>query len=83
MRRKHEHDLDEKLSSAESEHLAKVAALHGGLAGLLTALEGRAEADKAAVAAQDLWLASLALEVNGVETKHGGAVPVYLLCGFS
>jgi hypothetical protein len=62
LRRKHEHDVDEKLSSAESEHLAQVARLHGGLGGLLTALEDRAEGDKAAVAAQELWMACVAME---------------------
>jgi hypothetical protein len=71
LKRKHEHELDEKLSRAESEHLAKVAGLHGGLAGLLSSLEQRAEGDKAAVAAQELWLACLAME-NAIRSGREG-----------
>ncbi len=73
MRRKHEHDLDEKLSSSESGHLAQLARLHGGLGGLLAALEARAEGDRAAVAAQELWLACVAMEAAIRAGREGAA----------
>ncbi len=73
MRRKHEHDLDEKLSSSESGHLAQLARLHGGLGGLLAALEARAEGDRAAVEAQELWLACVAMEAAIRAGKEGAA----------
>ena len=62
LRRKHEHDLDEKLASAQSKYLSQVSALSGGLQGLSAALEARAEGDKASVSAQKLWLACVELE---------------------
>ncbi len=73
MRRKHEHDLDEKLSSSESGHLTQLARLHGGLGGLLAALEARAEGDRAAVAAQELWLACVAMEAAIRAGREGAA----------
>ena len=62
MRRKHDHDLDEKLASAQSKYLSQVSALSGGLEGLSAALESRAQGDKASVSAQKLWLACVELE---------------------
>ena len=62
MRRKHDHDLDEKLASAQSKYLSQVSALSGGLEGLSAALEARAQGDKASVSAQKLWLACVELE---------------------
>ena len=50
-----------------------MATLHGGLSGLLTALEGRAEGDKAAVAAQELWLACVAMEAAIRAGREGAA----------
>jgi len=61
LRRKHEHDLDEKLSAKESKYLSHIAGLTGSLQGLNSALEARAVGDEAAVNAQKLWLACVAL----------------------
>jgi len=61
LRRKHEHDLDEKISAKESEYLSHMAGLTGSLQGLNSALEARAAGDEAAVNAQKLWLACVAL----------------------
>jgi len=62
LRRKHEHSLNEQLSSAQSDYLNKVSGFTGSLAGLSAALEARAEADKSSVTAQKLWLACVSLE---------------------
>ena len=62
MRRKHEHDLNEQLSTAQSEYLSNVAGLTGSLSGLSAALEARASGDGASVSAQKLWLACTSLQ---------------------
>jgi len=73
LRRKHEHIMDEKLSAAQSEYLGQVAGLTGSLQGLATALTARAEGDKAAVSAQKLWLACVALE-NSINIGNSEAI---------
>ena len=53
--------MDEKISAKESEYLSHMAGLTGSLQGLNSALEARAAGDEAAVNAQKLWLACVAL----------------------
>jgi len=60
----HEHVLNEKLCSVESEFLNRFAGLNGSLQGLQKALEARAAGDVSSVHAQKLWLASVALDTS-------------------
>jgi len=64
--RKHEHSMDEVMSKAETDYLAKLSKLNGSVEGLVSALESRAQADKESVAAQRLWIACLSLR-NSIE----------------
>jgi mitofilin len=64
--RKHEHNMDEKLSNAETSYLTNLAKLNGSVEGLVSALESRSDADKASVSAQKLWMACLSLR-NSIE----------------
>ena len=41
MTRKHEHSMDEVMSKAETDYLAKLSKLNGSVEGLVSALESR------------------------------------------
>ncbi len=41
MTRKHEHNMDELMSTAETDYLAKLSKLNGSVEGLVSALESR------------------------------------------
>lgn len=60
--RKHARELDESVEKAVLRQREELAAVLGHVRGLQDALEARAGMDKAAVEAQELWLASSALE---------------------
>jgi len=72
--RKHEHNLNESLSTAESKYLMSVAALNGKVEGIVSALESRSQADKESISAQKLWLACLSLrssiELGSVSSEN-------------
>jgi len=71
MNRKHIHDMDEKLSQAQTEYLTNLAGLSGSVSGLSEALTSRADSDKAALRAQSLWLACTGFSNSLVSGKSG------------
>jgi len=61
MTRKHDHVMEEKVSSLSVQAETSLASATGAVEGLRSAIEARAEDDKAALEAEKLWLACTTL----------------------
>jgi len=64
LNRKHGHTLSEQLYNTNTKHLEDLSSLSGTVTGLTTSLQGRAQQDKDAVLAQQLWVACSGLEAS-------------------